>query len=219
MRDEDMLQDLTLIPVDLDERRTLLRASTCLLVHEIGHIIAEVLAIAAPTDYLIADGMHNAIHSGTYTHLRYRPLFERDEAARGRILAAGFAAEELMFGEANLGRADADLRSLASMLKVPWFSESQRPTIARLAHRRYDPIFPMDVKDIIASMYRNVVRALQSGRFELDNANMVPFYVFHDRRLPIPAGRRLAAMVRTRLGLGRRAILATLRGQVSSGLR
>jgi hypothetical protein len=211
-----MLRDLNAIPEELRDRKALLMASTGLVLHEVGHII--VLALTGiPADYLIVDETPNAKRCGTYTHPRYYDVLARDVLAQIRIAAAGFAAEELIFGAALLNRSEDDLRCIASLLNMR-FTEPAMPSIARCAQDMCGPIIPVSATEIVRATYAKVVVALESRRYLIDGANMVPFHAFRHPELPISCLHQLTAAMRTYAGRGRTKIIATLRSRAHSGL-
>jgi len=212
-----MLKNLDCIPRKAKHRRALLMQSTGSVTHEIGHIIAAAFAAGIPTDYLFIDERLGAQHHATYINERYYGVLTPDGLAQVRIAAGGFVAEELIFGDAALERSRKDLECIASLLGIP-FHEKQMPFIARQAQRGCGPIIPVHAVDLVRAIYRTVVSAIESGRYEFDGAHVVPFFVFDHPKLPIPLRRRVAATIRTRTGMNRTKALATLRQAVQSGL-
>lgn len=212
-----MLKNLDCIPRKEKHRRALLMQSTGSVTHEIGHIVAAAFAAGIPTDYLLIDERPDAQRHAAYINERYRSVLARDELAQVRTAAGGFVAEELIFGDAALERSRNDLECIASLLGIP-FHEKQMPFIARQAQRGCGPIIPANTVDLVRAIYRTVVSAIESGRYEFDGANIIPFCVFDHPKLPMLLRRRVAAMIRTRAGMNRTKALVALRQGVQSGL-
>jgi hypothetical protein len=187
--------------------------STGLILHEIGHVIAAAFAAGIPTDYLIIDDSADAQRHGTYINETYRDALAQDVSAQIRIAAGGFAAEELIFGEACLNTSRDDLRRIARMLKRP-FHDSQMPVIAQYVKRTYAPLIPFEATGLILEMYRMAAAAIESRQHWFERAHMIPFDILNHAALPIPLPDREAAAERTRLGADRDMILATLRSGV-----
>ena len=211
-----MLKDLNAIPEELRDRKALLMASTGLVLHEVGHIIGSAL-LGIPTDYLIVDETPEAKRYGTYINAKYRDVLARDVLAQIRIAAAGFAAEELIFGATLLNRSEDDLRCIAPLLNMR-FTEPAMPFIARCAQGVCGPIIPVSATEIVRATYAKVVVALESRRYLIDGANMVPFHVFRHPELPISWLHQMTAAMRTCAGRGRTKIIASLRSGARSGL-
>ena len=212
-----MLNNIDHIPITLKERRALLMQSTGLILHEIGHVIAAAFAAGVPTDYLIIDESVDAQRHSIYIHQSYRDALAQDVVAQIKIAAGGFAAEEMIFGEAFLNTSFDDLECIASLLKRP-FDESQVSFIAHLVRRTHAPLIPIEASALIPEMYRMAAAAIESRRHWFESAHMIPFEVLNHAAFPIPLAEREAAAERTRLGAGREVILATLRNGVGSGL-
>jgi hypothetical protein len=211
-----MLKNLDHIPVALSDRRALLMQSTGLILHEIGHVIAAAFASGIATDYLIIDESVDAKRHGTYIHESNRDLFARNRTAQVRIAAGGFAAEDMIFGEAFLNTSIDDLRFIADLLTIN-FDESQAPSLAGHVKRAFGPLIPIDASEIACDMYRLVTAAIESRRYQFKHAHMIPFHVLAHPELPIPEPAQVAAAERTREGSDRGMILATLRNGVRTG--
>lgn len=212
-----MLKNLDEIPRKAKQRRALLMQSTGLITHEVGHIIATAFAAHIPTDYLLIDYRPDALCHAAYINERYRWVLAGDGMVQARIAAGGFVAEELIFGEAPLERSRSDLERIASLLGIS-FDERQLPLVARQAQGRCFPIISAGDVGLVRATYRTVVSAIESRRYEIDGAHVIPFHVFDHPGLPIPLRRRVAATIRTRIGMNRRKALAALREGVHSGL-
>lgn len=211
-----MLKNLYQIPRSLEDRKALLRTSTGAVLHEVGHVVGSALA-GIPADYVIIDEAPDSKRYSTYIHPKYRKVLAPDTSAQIRIAAAGFAAEQLIFGDALLDRSNDDLRSIASLLNIT-FNESTRLFIAQSAQGLYGPIIPPAAVDVVRVTYSLVTAALESRRYQFAGANVIPFYVFCHPGLPISRLRRLTAILRTRAGTGRSENIAALRNGVRSGL-
>lgn len=188
-----------------------------LLVEEVGHVVAAATA-GIPVDYIIIDPKGR--HFATYIDAAYRKRLKCDTALAGRILAAGFVAEMVTFGAAELSISRDDLATLALRLNISTTTDPEiwmKETALR-ARWIYQPVLPPDAVEAIRPTYARLVSAIESGQHVVNGAQVVPIDAFHNLALNLPAVDYWKAHERTKDGSGRDQILAALRGGVKSGV-
>jgi hypothetical protein len=187
--------------------------TTRILAHEAGHA-AEAAAAGIPTDYIIFDGAPERSRHAGYIDETYRARLESDKFLAGRILAAGFAAEMVLFGAAELSISSEDLHTLAEHIGIPK-TDDWMNTTALCALQRYKPVVSQHV---IKAIYAKLVSAIKSEQYLVDGAHIVPIDAFDNLVLAFPIVDYWRAFLRTKNGLDRKVILATLRAGVTSGV-
>jgi hypothetical protein len=186
---------------------------TRLLVHEVGHAVVAAAA-GIPTDYLIFDVAPDRGHHAGYIHETYRARLESDKPLAGRILAGGFAAEMALFGAAELSISSEDLHSLAEHIGIRR-TDDWMNTTALCALQHYKPVVSPHA---IKAIYAKLATAIKSEQYLVDGAHIVPIDAFDNLVLAFPIVDYWRAFLRTKTGLDRKVILATLRAGATSGV-
>lgn len=129
-------------------RRSLARGPSGTIVHEAGHFLAAAM-FGVPGDLILFDwspeGRKHAVHIREH-HAR---LLRADLATRLSMLAAGYAAELRVFGEALLNRARSDLEAAAAALGHGGFDLERDARDLADTLRAHDPFAPDDVTAIV----------------------------------------------------------------------
>lgn len=200
-----MLDDLAAIPVSPADCHELLFGDIGSVVHEVGHVAGAALNGGAPTDYVLFDWSATALRHATYIDARYRMRFARDMPLQIRTLAAGIAAERLIFGEKCLPRATDDFMAIATLLGEAFDPDDMEPLVEKVL-RDFDPIIAPDAVGILRTLYRRTVKKIRSRRYRMGSIDMIPFHA-----LGCPAklglGERLRAIARTARGQERDAVI------------
>lgn len=127
-------------------------------------------------------------------HVRehFRHLLRADPAARLSMLAAGYAAELRVFGEALLNRAESDLESAAAALGCRGAFDLERDGRGLTAElRMHDPFGPEDAATIV-DLHNWLAKAINAEGGP-GSAFAIPYY-----RLPTRFQRRVPLLRRVR---------------------
>jgi len=188
------------LPVlDLDElgtlplatRRRLAGGPSGTVVHEAGHFLAAA-KLGVPADLILFDWSPEGFQHAVYVREHFRHLWRTDPAARLSMLAAGYAAELLVFGEALLNRAESDLMSAAAVLGHDGtfdLEQDGRGLVAELRAR--DPFGPEDAAAVV-DLHNWLAMAINAEGGP-DGAFAIPYH-----RLPIRFRRRVPFLRRVR---------------------
>jgi len=129
-------------------RRGLASGPSGTIVHEAGHFLAAA-KFGVPGDLILFDwspeGRRHAVHIREH-HAR---LLRADQPTQLSMLAAGYAAELRVFGEALLNRARSDLEAAAAALGRGGFDLEQDARDLADTLRAHDPFVPDDVTAIV----------------------------------------------------------------------
>lgn len=185
--------------LDLDElgasslaaRRRLAAGPSGTIVHEAGHFLAAA-KLGVPADFILFDWSPEGFQHAVHVRERFSSLLRTHLAARLSMLAAGYAAELRVFGEALLNRAESDLMSAAATLGHDGAFDLERDGRSLVAElRAHDPFGPEDAAAVV-DLHNWLAKAINAEGGP-DGAFAIPYY-----RLPLRFRRHVPFLRRVR---------------------